>query len=223
MKHTSVRLTDEQHRIVQSLADSDLVDSSSEAVRLLVDAGIDAVEDVREAIPEHERVLHRREQVVDRNRVEQLRGGFRSRLVEQFRDRFGNGWEPREVERVARGYHDEIDVLWPHDEDRRDELHEVVDDVLNRYREAWDDGEDPLADPFDAFGGVEAGRAERESQQRVDDELVETARRLLDRRNVTSPDRVVERLSERVDVDEAAADEAVRRASEAIRRAGGDV
>ena len=215
MKHTSVRLTDEQHRIVQSLTDSDLVDSSSEAVRLLVDAGVDAVEDVREVVPEHERVLHRRDRVIERNRVEQLRGGFRSRLVEQFRERFSNGWEPREVERIARGYHDEIDVLWPHDEDRRDELHEVVDDVLDRYREAWDDGEDPLADPFDGFDGVEEAREERESEKRVDDELIRTARRLLDRRGIGDPDRVVERLSERVDVDEAAA-------REAVRRAGGD-
>ena len=132
---------------------------------------------------EVERVLAGRERAKQQNKVQQLRGGFRSRVLRDLKKRFENGWKPSEVSATKPGYVAEAEALWPDDDDAEERAVEVFEQVMEEYREAYATSSwDPFSDPFGAYTGVKDGKEqEAEKEQReAEEKLRNKARELLE-------------------------------------------
>lgn len=151
----SLRIDDEDLDKYDAIADQTRL-ARSEVLRQAIEVGMEqlAGEDDAWTPPEHLEILSEREEVLKKNKVEYLRGGFRNRVYQQFKHLFSQNWSPSELERVVEGYRDEIDVLFSDDE-RIEELNDFVDHLLEEYREAYEKSDyDPFEDSFEDFTGV---------------------------------------------------------------------
>jgi len=158
----TVRVDDELKRAYDEAANhADSGVTKSDLIREQLARG---VEDGTLEIPEEFRTLAKRSRVVDRNKVNQIRGGFRARVVRQFRKRFEAGWKPDEVDLLLEGYREEARVLF----DEPDEQIEFIEELLTEYAEKWERSNyDPLEDPFGGYGGVEQAEEEEAEREEV--------------------------------------------------------
>jgi hypothetical protein len=211
-KQTSVYLPDGLATMVdaivrESAATEDVPAlSQSDAIRHLLRAGFDAVADgttdvgvdvdgdgtdevsadaVRSLLPEHEVVLHRRDEFRDGEaQLRNLRTGFEARVRDHFKNRFESGTTEEQVREWSVNMREDARILWPEPEDpdaedphaeRREQALDYVDALLAQTIDSLGDSDyDPL-DPetaFEGYEGVEQGR-ERERADRVDPEVRE--------------------------------------------------
>lgn len=177
MQHTTVRVDDDLHRSLSQLAEARNT-SQSEVVRELLTEAVAEADD----LPEPQQRLARREAAKQQHRLQQFRGGFRSRLRRQLKTRWERKWSPDEVETVKPSYHAEAEALWGGDggdPEALQEAHEAVDRIFQQYREAWNDSAVSADEnPFERYSGVQEGQQQQERQQETAEARRE-ARRLL--------------------------------------------
>jgi hypothetical protein len=219
-QQTSVYLRDGQAEAVEAIVDQTEL-NKSQAIRRLVDEGLDAVDDWQQLIPEHIQIKNQREEVKAKNRVNDWRGGFEGRVKSRLVERWKNGYKPDELADVAQGYVEEARILWPDDEERQAEAVTYVREAVETVREAHGDAEvDPLDVESDlaAFDGMAQAERDRELEQ-VDDEMLEEMTRVAYQQlkeSGASSAMVIDGLSGRFDTTEAVAEEAVERARDAL-------
>lgn len=235
MNRTTVYLSDGQLKaideiVVESKTTENVPEfSQSQAIRELLDAGLDASDDLMALLDEETRVLVERSRLMDKEgKVRNLRTGFETRVKDNFKRRFENGYTADQLQEFALNMRREAELLWPEwaEEDyseRRQEALDYIDEVTEAAVDAAEKSTwDPL-DPeavFSQHSGVEEGMQTAEALDGdLVDELVEQAENLLSTRTTGSgvrpaldPDEVIGRLQERPDVEEEVAVEAVRRA-----------
>jgi hypothetical protein len=218
-KRTTVHLTDAQEQALDAVTDeTDL--SQSEAMRRLINEGLDATDDWSELIPEHVRIGRERERVKEAARLTDWREGFEGRCKKALLARWKNGYTADGLEDKAEDYVAEASVLWPDDEERTREAIQYVEATVEALK---DRAEDTAHDPLDveadlaAFEGVQEAEAS-EAVEELDEETMEQlVRRAYDRlkNSPATPEMVVDGLSRAFDVPEEAAERAVEKAQEA--------
>jgi antitoxin component of RelBE/YafQ-DinJ toxin-antitoxin module len=157
-------------------------------------------------VPDHLEILTQRERMKRRNRVEDLRGGFSGRVKKQLHRRYHKGdYTAEDIAAVAENYRREARLLWPEDDEARNEALATVDSLVEQYQRL-DDAVDEQERTLDGGTNVE--------------DLVEDAERLLssqkrgDSAVDYSPVEVVQMLTARPNVDEADARAAVEEATD---------
>lgn len=198
----SVTFEDEQAAIVESLAreSSSTTDvppiSQAEAIRYLVDTGVETIADeisvegvdehtaevLRELIPRHAIVDWKRDKIKGEAREADLRGGWRGRVKRDFSNRLageaGESYHPDDMRALAPSYVAEARMYWD-DPDRIAEQVGYVEALLERYEEAYHDAEvTPDDDPFEWHDDVRRGRdiqRLRGQIEKVVDDIVEIA------------------------------------------------
>lgn len=168
-------------------------------------------------IPEHLVVIERREQIKRRNKVADLRGGFRGRVWQEFHSRFENGYKPDGIESIASGYVEEARLLF--DEDEAADHIAYIRELVDQYREKYELGED-LHDPeeaFATFSGVEEAEQMDEEERKARDRALEEARR----EDANKRGFAVREVQRRAGVDAEIAEWAVEREWTAPSAAGG--
>lgn len=171
--------------------------SKSEAVRKVLDAGLEAIDaDGEVEIPDYLQTLNERQDIIKKNKVQNLKGGFRNRVFNQFKSRFRQNWSPEEIEMLVEGYRDEIDVLFS-DEDKIEAQNEFIDNLLEQYHQAYATSDyDPFDGAFEDFTGVQNGTGGIAEQIKADADDIQD-------RVITSTDTqkdVVQDLTESYDI-----------------------
>ena len=199
----TVRVSTDLKRAYEEAANgADAGVTTSDIVRDQLAAGI---EDGTLEIPDEFQTLAQRSRVVDKNKINQLRGGFRARVVRQFRKRWEAGWTPDEVDLLLDGYREEARVLF----EDPDEQIGYLEDLLSEYRDKWETSDyDPLDDPFGGYGGVTKG----EQKDMRKSEATDDAKRLLQkyRKRTNTVQLVVDKLSKREGMNEEDARDVLR-------------
>lgn len=173
------------------LASDDASVSKSELVRNAVAEYVETMD-----VSDDTAILAQRSLLIKRNRVAQLKGGFRVRVYDQVKKRFELGWTPRELGMVMESYHSEVNLLF--DDSEAGEYHDWLVDLFRDFRQSYANSDYDSFPSFSEYGGV---TDEEDIAEAVDD-----ASELLQRH---SPERVVSMLAERPSVTEEAAERAV--------------
>jgi hypothetical protein len=264
-KQTSVYLPDGLATMVdaivrESAATEDVPAlSQSDAIRHLLRAGFDAVADgttdvgvdvdgdgadevgpdaVRSLLPEHEVVLHRRDEFRDGEaQLRNLRTGFEARVRDHFKTRFESGTTPEQLREWAANMRMDARILWPEPEDpdaddphadRRAEALSFVDKMLDATIDSVESSDvDPL-DPdavYARYQGVERGERRERARDELRDDLVDDAVRMLDptdaSRSTVDESTAIDALAARSDVDRDLATDVVETAADRLSGAGG--
>lgn len=210
----SFRCSDGLARLLDSAADESGVSKSALCREIL----LDRLDGDEMDLPEHLLIEAQREQIKRQNRIDDLRGGFEGRVLDQFERRFDRSYRPEDMREIAGGYVQEARLLFS--EDREQDAVGYVRRLMDRYEDMWEqqDGETP--DPSEAFGAVEQqaeqGATETESPSV---EIVQDARDRIERLAAPSDSELVAGLRTEHGVSEPVAESAVRRARSG--RAGG--
>ncbi len=135
--------------------------------------GRDLSEDVdegvlRDLVPDHVRAKFLREEVKSENWLADMKGGFEGRVRDALARRFKNGYDPEAAAEVAEGYVKEARIYWimiEDDEETFEEKRNYVHDRLEDYRERYDVSDYDLEDEWlSGFEGVERGEEVREER-----------------------------------------------------------
>lgn len=225
-RHTNVRLPDSLVTLIDELARASgttdevpvlsqsalirtmLHDSASRLLEGDLDAG-DLEEigvdggDLLELVPEHTRILYRREAFKDGEaQLRNLRTGFEARVKRHFKSRFKGGFRNEQLDEWSVNMKMDAQILFPPEagapdedphEDRREECLAYVSALVEEAKAAADASDyDPL-DPeemFANYGGVEAG-VEQEERETAEEQAERVAVDVLGRFGLTpsgSPD-----------------------------------
>ena len=125
-------------------------------------------------IPEHLLIEAERERIKRENRVDDLRGGFEGRVLDQFERRFAREYRPDDMRSLAQGYVSEAKLLFS--DEREAEAVSYVNSLMERYAEMWDERDRDGLDPSEAFGQVDA---EPETSPEMLQQVREDARKRL--------------------------------------------
>lgn len=201
--------------------------SKSEVIRELLWVGVEE-SDVKDVLPEEVVVLAERKRFLNREgKLRNLRTGFRTQVKSAFMNRFKNGYNPEELRGWAENMRHDAHIQFQGEEhaERRQEVLQYIDDVLENAVEAYEASDhDPLepSELFESFSGVEEGRRVREAERDLD-ELVEEASDMLTDdvggflgEKATDADAVEEILAERSDVPDGVASEVVEKAKQRV-------
>lgn len=218
-KRTTVHLTDAQEQALQAItSETDL--SQSQAMRRLLNVGLDHTDEYSELLPEHVRIGRERERVKEAAKLTDWREGFEGRAKKALLRRWKNGYTADGLDDKASDYIAEASVLWPDDDERTEEAIRYVEATAEALKDRAESSEhDPLDVEADlaAFEGVQAAE-ESEAVEAVDEETMEQlVRQAYDRLKNTpaTPEMVIDGLSRAFDVPEEAAEKAVEKAQEA--------
>lgn len=168
---------------------------------------------LREQIPEHEIILHRREQFKEGEaQLRNLRIGFKQRWKNHFLKRFEGGFDADELRQFGQNARKDARILFPDDEheEKRQELISWIDAVVENAAQAAEQSDwDPL-DPEEMFThheGVERG-AELE---RVDlDELLSDAQARISRNYSPDTSSMIDSLAKEYGISDDLAEQAVQ-------------
>jgi len=199
-KVVSLRLDAEKVDKYDAIADQTRF-GRSEVLRQAIEVGIEQMtdEDDRWQAPEHIEILDKRQELIKKNRVENLKGGFRNRIYQQFKTRFKNNWSPDEIELVVDGYRDEIELLFADKSEKR-RLNDFIDHLLSEYRVAYEKSDyNPFEGAFEDFTGVKEG-TDGSDEQIVNDWRSDIQRRLTQTTD-TMKDVVDDMVTEYPDLD----------------------
>lgn len=228
---TTLRYSAEQQQAIddivrESKQTDDVPDlSQSEALRRLIEVGLEHADDLGDLVGEETRILLARQQFKERAaKVNNLRTGFETRVKDNFTRRFKNGYKAEQLSKFAANMREEARILWPEylietvdDETaeeyrrRRRECIDYVDAVVEAAIEAVETSEHDPLDPesmFENFGGVEEGR-DRRSVQRQGADLEAEARLLLEAAQRPDPDAIATAIAKEHGVARRTAKDAV--------------
>jgi len=226
MKHTNIYLRDDQKQVIEDIARESVVSeetpelSQSEAIRRLIDVGLEHCDDDLSAlVSTAARIDHIEQRFMDEEgEARNKRTGFETQVKRHFKKRFENGYRPEQLEEWAENMRAKARASWHPSlegdhEERRQQALEYVDALTQEAVEASDASEyDPL-DPetvFSGYTGVEDGES-----REVFGKVVEDAKRRLRTTNATDTDAVATVLANKHDVTTDVAREAVQKAQEA--------
>lgn len=235
MNRFSVHLEDRQRQAIDDMVreskqtNPPLDLSQAEVIRRLVDRGIEESDELRDLVDDASLILLRREQFKDRDgQLRNLRTGFQPRVLGHFKKRFKNGTPPEQIIEFAYNMREDARLLWPDDlapedpndaeayRERRRELIDWIDELVDAYIDAYQDSTyDPL-DPDEAFahfGKVEEGRERRELEEKGVD-LEARARQLADVADTPQTDAIATALAKHEGVGRQTALEAAEAALE---------
>lgn len=219
---TSLYVAEETHELVSEMAaesrDRDEMPnlSQSQIYRRLIQSGIQESEGLLDMVPEERRILHQREQHIGGEaRLSSLRVGFEARVRQHLKRRFEAGIRPDQIDVFAAGLKEDARILWPDDEERREQAIGYVDDAAEEMREAIEATDyDPL-DPDEIFGGystVESAAAETAAVEMSDDRREEIAAAIRDRLDgpERSPEAVIRAVARTYGIDPETVDRIAR-------------
>jgi len=177
--HLGLRISEGLSNAIEELA-SEYRTSKSEVARNLLTTGLEESDD-EDIIPEHDLIAYKREEIKRQNRVQDWRGGFETRVKQEFTRRFKNGYRAEDLAAFADGYRQEAHLLWPDDCDRRKDALAYIDAMLEQASEAMEKSEHEPLNPetaFESFSGVEEAREEAEKEEKLEP-IAQSAHRLL--------------------------------------------
>jgi len=140
-------------------AAADQINTSKSA--LVREILIDALDGEEYEIPEHLLIEYQREQIKRENRIDDLRGGFEGRVLDQFQRRLSRGYRTDDMREIAGGYVEEARLLF--DGERESEAVSYVRRLMERYEEMYDPDGDQT-DP-ERLGEVEQEPEESEEEE----------------------------------------------------------
>jgi len=211
--------------------------SQSEAIRRLLEVGLEETDDLSELVSDETRILLARQSFKEtEGKVRNLRTGFETRVKRTFKQRFENGYSPEQLREFGLNLREEARILWPDwflstlEESeaaemraRRRECIEYVDRVVEAAVEAVETSDrDPL-DPdaiFNRYEGVEDGRQRQAVEDQLD-EVEQDARDLARTASSPDPDALATTLAKRHGVGRSVAEEAAVEAVAAVETGGG--
>jgi len=174
--HLSFRVSEGLNDAIEELA-HEYRTSKSEVARNLLTTGLE--QEPEDVIPEHDLIAYKRDEIKRENRVKDWRGGFETRVKQEFTRRFKNGYKPEDLAAFADGYRQEAHLLWPEDDERRNDALAYIDAMLEEARKAMETSEYEPLDPetaFSSFSGVEDGTARESVDDDVFQAIVQDAR-----------------------------------------------
>lgn len=188
MNRTSIQLEDETIELADAIVRNSAADATipslnrSEALRLLLHCGADAwiggqdlesveaLPDLRDLIPQHRVALYRRERFMNgEGKFKNLRNSFEARVRHHYEKRFADGWTVDGLEGFAENMKRDAHILWPEDDDRRDEAIDYVDDVVNAAIAAAEQADYDPRDAVAFFEDLEYGSQQTPDHQRDED------------------------------------------------------
>lgn len=185
--------------------------SESQIYRDLLRAAFEQSDDVEDLLDDADKILQRREQYINREaRLNSLRVGFEARIRRHLKNRFEDGIKREQIEVFAEGLREDARILWPDNDERREEAIAYVDECSEAMRDAAAVTDyDPL-DPseiFGSYGTVETSIEQEEGRQQAGDiraEIRLRRKRLESRGQTVSQEDLVTAVSNKCGVSETA-------------------
>jgi predicted DNA-binding protein len=182
----SFRCSEGLSELLSEVADETGV-SKSALIRETLSKRLDAEELDDMDIPEHLIIEAQRERIKRENRVDDLRGGFEGRVLDQFERRFARDYRADDMREIASGYVSEARLLF--DGEREAEAVDYVNRLMERFEEMREQDDSEGLDPSEAFAQVEQD-PEEETGTEVDSQvLAEMTQQAQERIRGTAADR----------------------------------
>jgi hypothetical protein len=237
MKRTSVHLREGQTKAISEMRKESIGSeeypelSESEIIRRLVDSGLKH-SGLSDLVGEATQIRHKRERYKENQGwINNMRGGFRARIAQEFKQRFKAGWSPEELRKFEENMVQDAYILWPgreHEQAREDKIR-YVEEVAETTILAVETSDMNPLDPetlYDQFTGVEEGEkretVETTRESETFEQVVEDALERIDATVTTRSDAALcDALSNIHNVEQTVAEEAIEEARERAAYPGG--